>query len=60
MNNSRFTYKEPNGTWGIKGISWEKIPHEMYGLLCKLKDYEETGLTPAQIEILKERQEVAK
>ena len=24
----------------------KKIPRELYGALCKLKDYEETGLEP--------------
>lgn len=51
------------GNWGVKGLPWEKLyvgqvitreVHEkIYGCLCKLKDYENTGLSPEQIEKLR-------
>lgn len=48
---NRLTYKNPNGKWGLKnGYDIQKVPHELYGALCKLKDYEETGLNPDGVE----------
>lgn len=51
------------GNWGVKGLPWKKLyvgqvitreVHEkLYGCLCKLKDYESTGLSPEQIEKLR-------
>lgn len=48
------------GNWGVKGLPWKnlyvgnvitrEIHEKLYGCLCKLKDYEETGLSPEQIE----------
>lgn len=49
MKSNRLTYKNEDGTWGIKGYDIKKVPKELYGALCKLKDYEETGLMPSQI-----------
>ena len=49
---SRVTFREPNGRWGIKGISWAEIPDRLYGALYKLKDYEDTGISPAQVRTL--------
>lgn len=53
------TSKSSNGSWSIKGISWEDL-HEgkvitpfirvkLYACLYKLKDYEQTGLQPDEI-----------
>lgn len=43
----RLTYKNQDGTWGLNnGYDIKKVPKELYGALCKLKDYEETGLEP--------------
>lgn len=48
---NRLTYKNPNGTWGMNnGYDMSKVPSELYGALYKLKDYEETGLSPEQVE----------
>lgn len=49
---SRQTYREPSGRWGVKGISWAEIPDRLYGALYKLKDYEDTGISPAQVRTL--------
>lgn len=47
---NRLTYKNPNGTWGMNnGYDMTKVPSKLYGALYKLKDYEETGLSPEQI-----------
>ena len=56
----RMTQKEVSGKWQVKGIPWEKlqtgeviteeISKILYGCLCKLKDYEDTGMSPKHIE----------
>lgn len=46
----RLTYKNPDGTWGMNnGYDMSKVPNELYGALWKLKDYEETGVSPEEI-----------
>lgn len=45
----RLTFKNQDGTWGIKGYDIKKVPTELYGAICKLMDYEETQLSPNQI-----------
>lgn len=42
----RITYHSDNGTWGIEGFDIQRCPRELYGALCKLKDYEDTGMSP--------------
>lgn len=49
---SKLIYREPNGNWGVKGISWAEIPDGLYGALYKLHDYEATGLSPDQVQII--------
>ena len=39
----RLTWKKENGEWGLHGYDIKKVPTELYGTLCKLKDYEELG-----------------
>ena len=37
---SRFTYRSKDGSWGLKGLSWEQLvalPPQVYGALAKLK-----------------------
>ena len=46
----RFTYKEPSGTWGVHGEEFKNMSNTMYGAMCKLLDYEETGLSPDEVE----------
>ena len=58
--NSRLTETDNCGNWVLKGVKWEDLYkgaiitqqtyEKMYGALFKLKDYENTGLTPGQIE----------
>ena len=48
--------------WKVRGtdgqfISWENVQKELVGALYKLKDYEETGLSPEQVENLKAEKE---
>lgn len=58
----RLTEKDACGHWRLKGLPWKNLyegtpitreTYEiLYGALCKLLDYEETGLTPEEIEKL--------
>ncbi len=45
----RLTWKKEDGTWGLINADIKECPREFYGALCKLKDYEETGLEPDKI-----------
>ena len=41
------TKREPDGSWSVEGIDdITKVGPAVYGALCKLKDYEKTGLNP--------------
>lgn len=63
----RLTQKYPDGEWNLRGLPWEDIRigkeitgstwKKLYGALCKLKDYEDTGLSPEQVGILAEKNE---
>ena len=49
-----------NGEWALKGVQWEELcagkviteelRQKVYGALCKLRDYENTGLSPEEVE----------
>ncbi len=53
------------GNWGVKGLPWKnlyvgnvitrEVHEKLYGCLCKLKDYESTGLSPEQVEELQRK-----
>lgn len=55
----RLIQKEESGRWMVKGIPWEKLragevitketSELLYGCLCKLKDYEDSGMSPEQV-----------
>lgn len=59
---NRLTEKDEQGNWCLKGVAWEnlhegsvitkEIRERIYGALCKLKDYEDTGLSPNDVEVL--------
>lgn len=56
---SRLTQRKASGAWQVQGIAWEDLrkgevlTEEMgqclYGCLCKLKDYEDIGMSPDQL-----------
>jgi len=53
------TKTKPDGTWNVIGadgkeIPWKDVPNELYGAICKLRDYEKTGLSPDTIEITRD------
>ena len=59
-NKNRLTESDELGNWGIKGLLWKnlyegevitrEIHEKLYGCLAKLKDYEETELSPEEVE----------
>lgn len=62
----RLTQKDEQGNWSLRGVLWESL-HEgqvitkelwerLYGALWKLMEYEDTGLSPGEVEHLKESQ----
>lgn len=58
----RMTVKKPDGSWSVKyndgkKIPWDEVEHRIYGALCKLIDYEETGLSPEEVENMKAEKE---
>lgn len=56
----RLTEKDDLGNWCLKGVRWEQlragqvitkeVSERLYGVLCKLKDYEDTGCSPDDVE----------
>lgn len=68
---NRLIEKRDSGSWGLKGVDWKQIApgakitdevwRKLYGALYKLKDYEDTGLMPDEIDKLNaETQEEAR
>jgi hypothetical protein len=59
----RLTDKDDCGNWCLKGVQWAKLhvnavmdkgtSELLYGALCKLLRYEETGMDPNEVEKLK-------
>lgn len=59
----RLTESDEQGNFWLKDVPWKFLyagkiitidtSEKIYGALCKLKDYEETGLTPDQVQRLK-------
>lgn len=46
----KLTWKKSDGTWGLKKIDIVGLPNELYAVAYKLMKYENTGLSPEQIE----------
>ncbi len=40
------TETRPDGSWSVSGIDFKDCKGNMYGALCRLRDYEKTGLNP--------------
>ena len=50
----RLTFEDESGNWGLLNYDIKKVPRELYGAMCKLKDYEESLLTPKEVLEVKE------
>ncbi len=58
----RLTQKDDQGNWSLKGVKWqqlyvgvpitEEVHEKLYGALWKLMEYEDTGLSPEEVERL--------
>lgn len=56
----RLTEGDEQGNWMLKGVAWKslhtgqvitkEVSERLYGALCKLRDYEESGLNPDEVE----------
>jgi hypothetical protein len=63
----RLTETDKYGNWGLRELLWNKLyvgasitqeTYEvLYGAFCKLKDYEDTGLNPSDVEELRRQQD---
>ena len=61
----RLTEKDEQGNWALKGVKWaslhvgQTITQEMwekiYGALWKLMDYEDSGLSPEEVQDMAEQ-----
>lgn len=49
----RLTYKESDGTFGVAGMNAENQEEKLYACVCKLLKYEDTGLSPDDVDKLK-------
>lgn len=67
----RLTEVNKDGKWRLKGLLWsdtetgkiitQNTNEKIYGALCKLRDYENTGITPDQLQVINEEyQKMAK
>lgn len=53
---ARLTIKDEQGNWALKGVKWnqlhvgetitQQVQEKIYGALAKLKDYEDSEMTP--------------
>jgi len=47
------TKTNPNGTWSCLGIDLENgVSSSVYGALCKLRDYEDRGFEPDDLDVV--------
>ncbi len=46
----RLTFKNPDGTWGVTGMNEENQDKKMYSVACKLRDYEDCGMDPIELQ----------
>ena len=56
----KLTQRDAQGNWRLKGVWWEQlragsvitknVAEKLYGALCKLRDYENTDLSPEEVE----------
>lgn len=47
------TKTNPDGTWSCQGVDFSEVRGNLYGALCKLRDYEKSGFKPDELERVK-------
>ena len=45
----------PDGTWSCQEVDFKELKGNMYGALCKLRDYEKSGFEPGDLERITEK-----
>lgn len=45
----------PDGTWSCRGVNMGNIEGNLYGALCKLRDYEKSGFEPDDLSLIREK-----
>ena len=53
----RLTFHEHDGKFGVAGMDARNELDKIYACICKLKDYEDIGLSPDEVEQLKYKYE---
>lgn len=58
----RLTETDSQGNWALSGVTWKSLHagqvitdamwEKIYFALCKLKDYEDSGLSPDEVEAM--------
>ena len=58
----RLTETDSQGNWALSGVAWKSLYagqvitdamwEKIYFALCKLKDYEDSGLSPDEVEAM--------
>ena len=43
----------PDGTWSCQGVDFKEVNGNLYGALCKLRDYEKSGFEPDDLDRVK-------
>lgn len=61
----RLTEKDEQGNWALKGVKWaslhvgqtitKEMREKIYGALWKLMDYEDSGLSPEEVQDMAEQ-----
>ena len=56
----KLTQRDDQGNWCLKGVKWDQlragstitkdVAEKLYGALCKLRDYENTDLSPEEVD----------
>lgn len=46
----RLTWDKPTGEWGLVGMDLKDVPRWLYGHILRLHHYEQTGLSPEDVE----------
>lgn len=50
---NRLTYQEADGSWGVTGMNAENEGEKIVAVAQKLRDYENVGLEPEEVESLR-------
>ena len=46
------TKRNPDGTWSYHGVDFSEVSRNVYGALCKLRDYEKSDFKPDDLDLV--------